>query len=72
MADLQENLSFQIVSFINPKTGTLVKYAVNKEEKKIYEIQRLKRIPSSYFIDEEVKEGTPPQPFQLLPLFFFL
>lgn len=69
---IAENLSFQIVSFLHPKTGSLVKFAVDNGARKVYEIQRMKRIPSSYFIDEEVKEDgslfvtTPMDPLYLL------
>jgi hypothetical protein len=54
---IEENSNFEIITLSHPKTETKVKFAINIELKKLYEIQRFKRIPSSFFIDEEVKEG---------------
>lgn len=52
-----DNGDITIQSFVHPKTGKMCKYALKDDGKKIFEIQRFKRIPSSYFIDEEVKDG---------------
>jgi len=68
-----DNADFIIQSFVHPKTGKLCKYALRDEGRKIFEIQRFKRIPSSYFINEEVKDdGSLFMTTQVDPLFMIL
>jgi len=68
-----ENADIIIQSFVHPKTGKMCKYALRDEGKRIFEIQRFKRIPSSYFINEEVKDdGSLFVTTQVDPLFLIL
>jgi hypothetical protein len=68
-----EDAEITIQSFVHPKTGKMCKYALRDEGKKIFEIQRFKRIPSSYFINEEVKDdGSMFVTTQVDPLFMIL